>query len=61
MKKVGTQTGNSEPSLNNRIQDMEERISGIDDMTGEMITSMKEIMKYKRKFWYKALKKYVSL
>ena len=38
MKNSGTQTGTSEASLTNRIQETEERISGIEDTIEVMTT-----------------------
>lgn len=49
MKTLGTWTGNSEANLTNSIQDMEERISKIEDMVEEMDTSSKENVKYNLK------------
>ena len=48
MKNVGTQTSTSEVSLTNRNQEMEERISGIEDKTEEMGTLIKENVNLKK-------------
>jgi uncharacterized coiled-coil protein SlyX len=42
MNNLGTRTGTSEASLNNRIQEMEERISDIEIMIKEMDTLTEE-------------------
>jgi hypothetical protein len=47
-KSLGTRTGSSEASLTNRTQEMEERISGIEDKTEEMDVSVKEDVKSKK-------------
>ena len=47
MKASETQTGTSETSLTNRVQEIEDRSSGIEDTIGEMDTSVKENVKSK--------------
>lgn len=47
MKNLGTQTGTSEVSLTNRIQESKERLSGLEDTIEEMVTFIKENVKSK--------------
>lgn len=47
MKNLGTQTGTSEVSLTNRIQESKERLSGLEDTIEEMDTFIKENVKSK--------------
>lgn len=42
MKNLGTKTGTSQVSLTNGMQEMEERILGIEDMLEEMDTFVKK-------------------
>ena len=48
IKNLATWTGTSEASRSNRIQEMEERISGIEDMIKEMDSSAKKYTKSKK-------------
>lgn len=41
MQKLGTWTGTSEASFINRIQEIEEKISGVEDMIEEIDSSIK--------------------
>ena len=45
MKYLGKKTGATDASITNRIQEMEERVSGIEDMIEEINTSIKENVK----------------
>lgn len=47
MKKLGTQTGTDKARLTNKIEEMEERITGIEDSIKEMNITVKENMKSK--------------
>lgn len=47
MKKLGTQTGTDKARLTNKIEEMEERITGIEDSIKEMDITVKENMKSK--------------
>lgn len=47
MKSLGTQPGIPEASLTNRLEKMEERISGIEDTIEEMDTLVKKKVKSK--------------
>lgn len=47
MKNIGTETRASKESLSNRIQEMEERLSGLQDTIEEMDTFVKENVKSK--------------
>lgn len=47
MNNLGTQTGTSEVSLTNRIQESKERLSGLEDTIEEMDTFIKENVKSK--------------
>ena len=47
-KKLGTQTGISEVSLTNRIHEIEERISGIEDKMEGMFTSIQRNSKFSK-------------
>lgn len=57
MKNVGTETGASEVSLSNWIQEIEERISGLEDTIEEMHTFVKENVKSKMYLAQKASRK----
>ena len=48
MKNLESQTKTSKVKLTNRVQEMEERISGIEDKIEEMDTSVKQNVKYKK-------------
>ena len=48
MENLGKRTGTTDASTNNRIQGMEERISGTEDAIEEIDTSVKESVKSKR-------------
>jgi uncharacterized coiled-coil protein SlyX len=48
MENLGKRTGATDASTNNRIQGMEERISGTEDAIEEIDTSVKESVKSKR-------------
>ena len=48
MENLGKRTGTAEVSITNRIQEMEERISGIEDTIEEIDTSVKENIKSKK-------------
>jgi predicted nucleic acid-binding Zn-ribbon protein len=45
---LGKQSGNIDASISNRIQEMEERISGAEDSTENMDTTIKENAKCKK-------------
>lgn len=47
MNNLGSQTETSKVSFNHRVQNMEERISGIEDRVPEMNTSAKDNIKPK--------------
>jgi hypothetical protein len=47
MKSLGTQPGTPEASLTNRLEKMEERISGIEDTIKEMDTLVKKKLNLK--------------
>lgn len=49
MINLETLTGTSEASFPNRIQEMEERLSGFEDTIKEMDTPVKESVKSKKK------------
>jgi hypothetical protein len=46
MEKLGKKTGTTDGNITNRIQEMEERISGVEDTQGETDTSVKGNVKY---------------
>ena len=48
MENLGKRTGFTNTSITNRIQEMEERISGIEDTLEDSDTSVKENVKYKK-------------
>jgi uncharacterized coiled-coil protein SlyX len=48
MKNLGNRTGTTDASITNRIQDMEERISGVEDTIEEIGASVKENVKSKK-------------
>ena len=48
MENLGMRTGNTDTSITNRIQEVEERISGTEDMTEEIHILIKEILRSKR-------------
>jgi hypothetical protein len=48
MENVGKRTGATDASITNRIQEMEERISGVEDTIEETETSVKENIKSKK-------------
>ena len=48
MKNLGIQTGTTEASFTNRIQEMEERSSSVEDRLEETDTSVKEYAKSKK-------------
>ena len=48
MKNLGIQTGTTEASFTNRIQEMEERSSSVEDRLEETDTSVKENAKSKK-------------
>jgi hypothetical protein len=48
MENIGKRTGFTNTSITNRIQEMEERISGIEDTLEDSDTSVKENVKYKK-------------
>jgi chromosome segregation ATPase len=45
---LGKKSGNTDVSINNKIQEMEERISGVEDTTENIETKMKENTKCKK-------------
>jgi predicted nucleic acid-binding Zn-ribbon protein len=45
---LGKKSGNIDVSISNRIQEMEERISGAEDSTENISTTIKENTKHKR-------------
>ena len=47
MENLGKLIGTTDASITNRIQEMEERISGIEDVIKEIDTSVKENIKSK--------------
>jgi restriction endonuclease len=47
MENLGKRTGTIDASITNRTQDMQERISGIEDMIAEIDPSVKENVKPK--------------
>ena len=47
MKNLGKKSGITDVSITNRIQDIEERISGVKDSIEEIDTTVKEISKHK--------------
>ena len=49
MENLGKQTGTTDTSITNRLQEMEERISGVEDMVEETESSVNESVK-PRKF-----------
>jgi hypothetical protein len=49
MENLGKRSGITEVSITNRIQEIEERISGADDKVKESDTTVKENSKYKNK------------
>ena len=48
METLGKKSGNIDGSISNRIQEMEERISGAEDSIGNMDTKVKENAKCKK-------------
>jgi hypothetical protein len=48
MENIGERTKTTKTSIINIIQEMEERISGIEDTIEEIDTSVKENVKYKK-------------
>ena len=48
MENIGERTKTTKTSIINIIQEMEERISGIEDTIEEVDTSVKENVKYKK-------------
>jgi hypothetical protein len=48
MENLGKRTGTTDTSITNRIQEMEDRISGVEDRTEEIDTSVKENVKSKK-------------
>lgn len=56
MRGLGTGTRTSETSLTNIIQELEERISGIEDRIEEMNTPVKENVNLKNS-WHKTSRK----
>ena len=48
MENLGKRTGTTDASITNRIQEMEERISGINNTIQEIDTSIKENTKCKK-------------
>jgi archaeosine-15-forming tRNA-guanine transglycosylase len=48
MKNLGKRSGITDVSITNRIQEIEERISGVEDMVDEIDTTIKENSKHKK-------------
>jgi hypothetical protein len=48
MENLGKRTGTTDASITNRIQKMKESVSGVEDMTEEIDTLVKESVKSKR-------------
>ena len=47
-EKLGKRSGITDTSMNNRIQEIEERISGIEDTVREIVTTVKENSKVRK-------------
>jgi uncharacterized coiled-coil protein SlyX len=48
MENLGNMSGSKDASITNRIQEIEERISGVEDMVEEIDTTVKENSKHKK-------------
>ena len=57
-KNIKDSKGALEARLSSRIQKMEDRLSGIEDVREEMHTSWKEKFKSKKKSWHKTFRKF---
>ena len=47
MEKLGKRTGTRDISITNRVQEMEERVSGVEDIIEEINTSVKKMCNLK--------------